>query len=59
LTTFKIRIYTLEQYLASADNLPQIEDVENQLFHALLKMIQGIQRQQLQVLFLHNHLLMN
>ena len=37
LTTFKIRIYTLEQYLASADNLPQIEDVENQLFACFVK----------------------
>ena len=37
LTKFKIRIYTLEKYLVCADNLPQIEDVDNQLFACFVK----------------------
>ena len=37
LTKFKIHVYTLEQYLAFADNFPKIEDVENQLFACFVK----------------------
>ena len=37
LTKFKIHIYTLEKYLACADNLPKIEDVDNQLFACFVK----------------------
>lgn len=37
MTKFKIHIYSLDQYLVSADNLPQIEDVENQLFACFVK----------------------
>ena len=37
LTKFKIHIYTLKKYLACADNLPKIEDVENQLFSCFVK----------------------
>ena len=37
LTKFKIHVYTLEQYLACADNLPKIEDIENQAFACFVK----------------------
>lgn len=37
MTKFKIHVYTLDQYLSSADSLPQIEDVENQLFSCFVK----------------------
>lgn len=37
MTKFKIHVYTLDQYLCSADSLPQIEDVENQLFSCFVK----------------------
>ena len=37
MTKFKIHVYTLDQYLSSTDDLPQIEDVENQLFSCFVK----------------------
>lgn len=37
MTKFKIHVYTLDQYLSIAYSLPQIEDVENQLFSCFVK----------------------
>jgi hypothetical protein len=37
MTKFKIHVYTLDQYFASADDLPKIEDVQNQLFACFVK----------------------
>ncbi len=37
LTKFKIHVFTIYKYLSIEDNLPQIEDVENQLYACFVK----------------------